>query len=311
MPKVLISDSMSNIAQKIFEKNNIQFDVKTGLSEEEIIKIIPEYDGMVVRSATKVTKNIISAAKKLKVIGRAGAGVDNIDVPTAKKNNMIVMNTPGGNSNATAEHAFALIMSVLRKIPFANQTTHKAQWEKKNIKGTELSKKTLGIVGFGNVGVRLSYLVKGFNMEILVSSKSLESRKKDYPHVKNVSFDELISKSDIISFHCKTAADGKPMITKEHYKKIKPTAYIINAARGNIVDEKDLNEALNENLIAGAAVDVFSKEPAKENVLFNNPKVILTPHIAASTTEASMVVAEMAANQISDFLLKGTKINTV
>jgi len=311
MPKVLISDSMSNIAQKTFEKNNIQFDVKTGLSEEEIIKIIPEYDGMVVRSATKVTKNIISAAKKLKVIGRAGAGVDNIDVLTAKKNNMIVMNTPGGNSNATAEHAFALIMSVLRKIPFANQTTHKAQWEKKNIKGTELSKKTLGIVGFGNVGVRLSYLVKGFNMEILVSSKSLESRKKDYPHVKNVSFDELISKSDIISFHCKAAADGKPMITKEHYKKIKPTAYIINAARGNIVDEKDLNEALNENLIAGAAVDVFSKEPAKENILFNNPKVILTPHIAASTTEASIVVAEMAANQISDFLLKGTKINTV
>jgi len=311
MPKVLISDSMSNIAQKIFEKNNIQFDVKTGLSEEEIIKIIPEYDGMVVRSATKVTKNIISAAKKLKVIGRAGAGVDNIDVPTAKKNNMIVMNTPGGNSNATAEHAFALIMSVLRKIPFANQATHKAQWEKKNIKGTELSKKILGIVGFGNVGVRLSYLVKGFNMEILVSSKSLKSRKKDYPHVKNVSFDELISKSDIISFHCKAAADGKPMITKEHYKKIKPTAYIINAARGNIVDEKDLNEALDENLIAGAAVDVFSKEPAKENILFNNPKVILTPHIAASTTEASIVVAEMAANQISNFLLKGTKINTV
>ena len=311
MLKVLISDSMSNIAQKIFEKNNIQFDVKTGLSEEEIIKIIPEYDGMVVRSATKVTKRIIEAAKNLKVIGRAGAGVDNIDLSSAKEKNMIVMNTPGGNANATAEHAFALIMSVLRKIPFANQTTHKAQWEKKNIKGTELSKKTLGIVGFGNVGVRLSYLVKGFNMEILVSSKSLESRKKDYPHVKNVSFDELISKSDIISFHCKAAADGKPMITKEHYKKIKPTAYIINAARGNIVDEKDLNEALNENLIAGAAVDVFSKEPAKENILFNNPKVILTPHIAASTTEASIVVAEMAANQISDFLLKGTKINTV
>ena len=302
---------MSKVAQKIFEKNKISVDVKTGLSEEEIIKIIPEYDGMVVRSATKVTKNIILAGKKLKVIARAGAGVDNIDIPTAKEKNMIVMNTPGGNSNATAEHAFALIMSVLRKIPFANQTTHKAQWEKKNIKGTELSKKTLGIVGFGNVGVRLSNLVKGFNMEILVNSKSLESRKKDYPHVKNVSFDELISKSDIISFHCKAAADGKPMITKEHYKKIKPTAYIINAARGNIVDEKDLNEALNKNLIAGAAVDVFSKEPAKENILFNNPKVILTPHIAASTTEASIVVAEMAANQISDFLLKGTKINTV
>ncbi len=283
MPKVLISDSMSSVAQKIFEKNNISVDVKTGLSEEEIIKIIPDYDGMVVRSATKVTKNIMEAAKNLKVIGRAGAGVDNIDVPTAKEKNMIVMNTPGGNANATAEHTFALIMSVLRKIPFANETTHKGKWGKKNIKGTELSKKTLGIVGFGNVGVRLSNLVKGFDMKILVHSKSLESRKSEYPHVE----------------------------TKNHFKKMKPTSYIINAARGNIVDENDLNDALNENLIAGAAVDVFSKEPASENILFNNPKAVLTPHVAASTTEASIVVAEMVANQIADFLLNGVKKNTV
>jgi len=311
MPKVLISDSMSNVAQKIFEKNKISVDVKIGLSEEEIIKIISEYDGMVVRSATKVTKKIILAGKKLKAIARAGAGVDNIDVPTAKENNMIVMNTPGGNSNATAEHAFALIMSLLRKIPFSNETTHKGKWEKKNIKGTELSKKTLGIIGFGNVGARLSNLVKGFDMNILVNSKSLESRKKDYPHVKNVSFDELISSSDIISFHCKATKDGKPLITKDHYKKMKPTSYIVNTARGNIVDEKDLNDALNENLISGAALDVYSKEPASENILFNNSKVILTPHIAASTKEASIIVAEMAANQISNFLLKGTKINTV
>jgi len=309
--KILISDAMSNVAQKIFEKQKISVDVKTGLSEEEIVKIIPEYDGMVVRSATKVTKNIILAAKKLKVIARAGAGVDNIDVPAAKENNMLVMNTPGGNTNATAEHALALIMSALRKIPYANDTTHKGKWEKKNIKGTELSKKTLGIVGFGNVGIRLSNLVKGFGVNILVSSKSLESRKKDFPHVKNVSFDELISTSDIISFHCKAPLDGKPLISKEHYKKMKPTAVIINTARGNIVDENDLNAALNENLIAGAALDVYSKEPAKENILFNNPKAILTPHVAASTAEASIVVAEMAANQISDFLLKGTKINTV
>ena len=311
MFKVLISDVMSNVAQKVFEKNKISVDVKTGLSEEEIIKIIPEYDGMVVRSATKVTKNIIESAKKLKVIARAGAGVDNIDVTVAKQKNILVMNTPGGNTNATAEHTLTLIMTLLRKIPYANETTHRGKWEKKNIKGTELAKKTLGIVGFGNVGERLSNLVKGFEVNILVNSKSLESRKKHFPYVKNVSFDELISKSDIISFHCKASTDGKPLINKDHFKKMKPSTFIINTARGNIVDEKDLNTALNENLIAGAALDVFSKEPAKENILFNNPKVTLTPHIAASTKEASIVVAEMAANQISNFLLNGTKLNTV
>ena len=311
MPKVLISDSMSDVAQKIFEKNKISVDVKIGLSEEEIIKIIHEYDGMVVRSATKVTKKIILAGKKLKAIARAGAGVDNIDISAAKEKDVIVMNTPGGNSNATAELTLTLIMSLLRKIPFSNETTHKGKWEKINIKGIELSNKTLGIVGFGNVGVRLSYLVKGFDMNILVNSKSLKSRKKDYPHVKDVSFDELISNSDIISFHCKATKDGKPLITKDHYKKMKPTAYIVNVARGNIVDEKDLNNALNENLISGAALDVYSIEPAKENILFNNPKAVLTPHIAASTKEASIIVAEMAAKQISNFLLEGTKINTV
>ena len=311
MFKVLISDSMSTVAQKIFEKYNIETEIKTGLSEEEIINIISEYDALIVRSATKVTKNIINVGKKLKVIGRAGAGVDNIDVIAAKEKNVLVMNTPGGNTNATAEHTLALILSLLRKVPYSNDTTHKGKWEKKNIKGTELSNKTLGIVGFGNVAIRLSNLVKGFDMNILTYSKSLASRQEKFPDIKNVSFDELITTSDIISFHCKATPDGKPLINKEHYKKMKPTTVIINAARGNIVDENDLNNALNNNLIAGAAIDVYSKEPAKENILFNNPKVILTPHIAASTTEASIVVAEMIANQICKFLLKGVKINTV
>jgi len=297
MFKVLISDSMSTVAQKIFEKYNIETEIKTGLSEEEIINIISAYEALIVRSATKVTKNIIKAGKKLKVIGRAGAGVDNIDVVTAKEKNILVMNTPGGNTNATAEHTLALILSLLRKVPYSNDTTHKGKWEKKNIKGSELSNKTLGIIGFGNVAIRLSNLVKGFDMNILTYSKSLASRQEKFPDIKNVSFDELITTSDIISFHCKATPDGKPLINKEHYKKMKPTTVIINAARGNIVDENDLNNALNNNLIAGAAIDVYSKEPAKENILFNNPKVILTPHIAASTTEASIVVAEMIANQ--------------
>ena len=311
MFKVLISDSMSTVAQEIFKKQNIETEIKTALSEKEIINIISEYEALIVRSATKVTKNIIIAGKKLKVIGRAGAGVDNIDVVTAKEKNILVMNTPGGNTNATAEHTLALILSLLRKVPYSNDTTHKGKWEKKNIKGSELSNKTLGIVGFGNVAIRLSNLVKGFNMNILAYSKSLSSRQEEFPDIKNVSFDELITTSDIISFHCKATPDGKPLINKEHYKKMKPTTVIINAARGNIVDENDLNNALNNNLIAGAAIDVYSKEPAKKNILFNNPKVILTPHIAASTAEAQVIVAEMIANQISNFLLKGTKINTI
>ena len=311
MFKVLISDSMSTVAQKIFEKYNIETEIKTGLSEEEIINIISAYEALIVRSATKVTKNIIKAGKKLKVIGRAGAGVDNIDVVTAKEKNILVMNTPGGNTNATAEHTLALILSLLRKVPYSNDTTHKGKWEKKNIKGSELSNKTLGIIGFGNVAIRLSNLVKGFDMNILTYSKSLASRQEKFPDIKNVSFDELITTSDIISFHCKATPDGKPLINKEHYKKMKPTTVIINAARGNIVDENDLNIALNNNIIAGAALDVYSKEPAKENILFNNPKVILTPHIAASTAEAQIIVAEMIANQICNFLLKGVKINTV
>ena len=236
MFKVLISDAMSNVAEQIFEERNISVDVITNLSEDELIKIIPEYDGLLVRSATKVSKNILAAATKLKAIARAGAGVDNIDLVTAKENGVVVMNTPGGNTNATAEHAFALIMAALRKIPFADETTHRGEWQKKAIKGNELSKKTLGIVGFGNVGVRLSNLVKGFDVNVLVYSKSLESRQADFPHVKNVSFDELISTSDIISFHCKVAADGKPLLSQEHYAMIKPSALIINAARGNIVD---------------------------------------------------------------------------
>jgi len=311
MFKVLISDSMSTVAQEIFKKQNIETEIKTGLSEKEIINIISEYEALIVRSATKVTKNIIIAGKKLKVIGRAGAGVDNIDVVTAKEKNILVMNTPGGNTNATAEHTLALILSLLRKVPYSNDTTHKGKWEKKNIKGSELSNKTLGIVGFGNVAIRLSNLVKGFNMNILAYSKSLASRKEEFPDIKNVSFDELITTSDIISFHCKAPPDGKPLINKEHYKKMKPTTVIINTARGNIVEENDLNNALNNNMIAGAALDVYSKEPAKENILFNNPKVILTPHIAASTAEAQIIVAEMIANQICNFLLKGVKINTV
>ena len=311
MPKVLISDSMSNVAQKIFEKNNISVDVKTGLSEEEIVKIIPEYDGMVVRSATKVTKKIIEAAKNLKVIGRAGAGVDNIDVSTAKEKNMIVMNTPGGNANATAEHTLSLLMSIYRNIPQANEGTHKGLWEKKKFKGLELRGKKLGIIGFGNVGVRFSEIAISLGMDVSVFSNSFNSRKGDYPNIKSIDFNALIEESDIISFHCKPPKDGKPIVKYNELKKMKKNTVLINTARGNLIDELDLKSALDNNIIKGAALDVFSKEPAKENILFGTKNLILTPHIAASTEEAQIVVAEQIAKQISDYFNKGEIINSV
>ena len=302
---------MNEIVQKIFKKNNIEFDVKTNLSEKEIISIIANYDALVVRSATKVTKNIIYAGKNLKIIGRAGAGVDNIDLNSAKEKNIIVMNTPGGNTNATAEHTLALILSLIRKIPYSNNTTHEGKWEKKNIKGIELSNKTFGIIGLGNVSIRLIELLKGFKMNIQVYSKSLEKRHKEFPSIKNIQLEKLLSTSDIISIHSKASSDGKPLINYNDLKKMKSSALIINTARGNIINEQDLNSALNENLISGAAIDVFSKEPANNNILFNNPKVIVTPHIAASTKEAQIIVAEMIANQISSFFINKEIINKV
>ena len=302
---------MSKVAEKIFEENAINVDIKIGLNEDELIKIIPYYNALIVRSSTKVTKKIIEAGKQLKVIGRAGAGVDNIDIESAKKNNIIVMNTPGGNSNATAEHTLALILSLLRKIPFSNNSTHEGKWEKKIIKGNELSHKTIGIVGFGNVSSRLIELLNGFNVKILISSKSFNNRKINYTNVSYTSFNDLLSKSDIISFHCNSNADGTPLINSNQLKKMKNTCYLINTSRGNIINENDLNDALNKNVIAGAAIDVFSEEPAKNNILFNNPKIICTPHIAASTIESQIKVAEMISNQVCNYLLKNEKVNTV
>ena len=302
---------MDTIAKEILSKNNIHVDEKVGLSENELADIINEYDALIVRSATKVTKKIIISGKNLKVIGRAGAGVDNIDINEAKKNNILVMNTPGGNSVATAEHTLALLLSLLRKIPYSNNTTHQGKWEKKSIKGRELSGKTVGIIGFGNVAVKFYELIKGFNTNVLLCSKSFEDRKKDFPEIQNTTFEEILLNSDIITFHCKSPSNNKPLITINEIKKMKPNAVLINTARGNIINENDLNQSLNDNLISGAAIDVFSNEPAKDNILFNNPKVILTPHIAASTYEAQIKVAEMISNQISDYLLENKIINTV
>ena len=311
MPKILISDNLSNLAKEVFFKNNIEVDTITNLNSEELKKIIKNYDGLVVRSATKATDAIISAGINLKVIGRAGAGVDNIDLISAKKNNVIVMNTPGGNTNATAEHTLSLLMSLYRNIPEANFGTHKGLWEKKKFKGLELKGKKIGIIGFGNVGVRLSELAIALGMSVSIFSKSFSSRKIDYPNINSVSFDDLISESDIISFHCKPPSDGMPIIALKEIKLMKKNCVLLNTARGGLIDENDLKLALDSNMIRGAALDVFSNEPAKESILFGTANLILTPHIAASTDEAQLVVAEQIAVQISNYFNNGEIKNSV
>ena len=311
MPKVLISDSLSNLAKEEFEKNNIEVDVNTELSSSELQEIIKKYDGLVVRSATKATKEIIEAGDKLKIIGRAGAGVDNIDLIAAKKKNIVVMNTPGGNTNATAEHTISLLLSLYKSIPKANNSTHKGLWEKKKFKGLELKGKKIGLIGFGNVAERVAEIANGFYMEVFVFSKSFESRKNNFLDIKSLTLEEMLSICDVISFHCKTPKDGNPIINISELKKMKKNAVIINTARGNLVNEIDLKTALNESIIKGAALDVYSEEPAKNNVLFGVKNLILTPHIAASTEEAQLVVAQQIAEQISEFFKTGKITNSV
>ncbi len=311
MPRVLISDSLDNIASEILKKNNISVDTKTNLPPEELKKIIDNYDGLIIRSATKVRKDLIDSLSNLKIIGRAGAGVDNVDVEAAKNKNIIVMNTPGGNTNATAEHTIGLIFALLRKITIANVTTHKGLWEKKKLKGNEIKGKKIGIVGFGNVGKRVAEISNVLGMHVSIFSSYFKTIKDSYPEYNSCSIDEIIKDSDIISFHCKPNKDGNPIMNKNHLSLMKKNCIIINTARGNLVDEDDLKNALEKKEIKGAALDVFKNEPLEESGFYNLDNIILTPHIAASTDEAQIVVAEMVANQFVEFFNNNKIINSV
>ncbi len=311
MPRVLISDSLDNIASEILINNNISVDTKTNLSPEELKKIIDNYDGLIIRSATKVRKDLINSLSNLKIIGRAGAGVDNIDVEAAKNKNIIVMNTPGGNTNATAEHTISLIFALQRKITVANETTHKGLWEKKKLKGNEIKGKRIGIVGFGNVGKRVAEISNVLGMHVSILSSYFKTIKDSYPDYNSCSIDEIIKDSDIISFHCKPNKDGNPIMNKNHLSLMKKNCIIINTARGNLVDEDDLKNALQKKEIKGAALDVFKNEPLEESGFYNLDNIILTPHIAASTEEAQIVVAEMVANQFVEFFNNNKITNSV
>ena len=302
---------MDSIAEKILSSNNIDVDVKTDFTVEELIAKIPLYDGLIVRSATKVTKKIIDNAKNLKIIGRAGAGVDNIDLISAKEKKILVMNTPGGNTNATAEHTLALLLSLSRKISKADTSTHKGEWAKKNLKGNEIKGKTIGIIGFGNVGRRFAEMCKALGLKVLIVSKSFNNVKDEYPDYDSCDLNAALEQADIISFHCKPNFDGSSVISSKELNLMKNTALIINTARGNLVSEVDLCEAIKENKIGGAAIDVFETEPATNNALFGLENILLTPHIAASTSEAQVIVAEMVANQFVEYFLNNKVINEV
>ena len=311
MLKVLISDKMSSKAAEVFRSNGIEVDEITGLSKDELLEIIGNYDGLAIRSSTKVTEKILKAAPNLKVVGRAGIGVDNIDIPVATAQGTVVMNTPFGNSITTAEHAIAMLMALARQIPEANQSTQKGLWEKSRFMGVEVTGKTLGIIGCGNIGSITASRAQGLKMKVAGFDPYLSQERADDLGIKKVEMKELLKISDFISLHTPLTSSTRGIVNKAALEKMKDGVRIINCARGGLVDEKDLKEALLSGKVAGAAMDVFSEEPARENTLFGVPNFIATPHLGASTTEAQVNVAVQVAEQMSDYLLTGAVSNAL
>jgi len=311
MPKVLISDELSQNAVDIFQQRGIDVDVNTGLSEDELIAIIGDYDGLAVRSATKATEKVLAAAKKLKVIGRAGIGVDNIDVNAATQRGIVVMNTPFGNSITTAEHAIAMIMALARELPAANASTQAGKWEKKRFMGVEVSGKTLGLIGAGNIGSIVASRAQGLKMRVISYDPFLSPERAQDMGIEKVELDELYARSDFITLHVPLTDTTRNLIDKSAFAKMKKGVYIVNCARGGIIVEEDLRNALDSGQVAGAGLDVFATEPARENILFGRDDVICTPHLGAATTEAQEKVALQVAEQMADYLLTGAVINAL
>ncbi len=311
MVKVLISDKMSDLAEENFRNRNIHVDVKTGLNPEELIAIIGDYDGLAVRSSTKVTPEILKAAKNLKVIGRAGIGVDNIDIKESTKSGVVVMNTPFGNAITTAEHTIALMFSLARRIPAASQSTHAGKWEKTKFMGRELFGKTLGIIGCGNIGSIVADRAMGLKMKVIAFDPFLTEDRAIEIGVKKVELDELLGNADFITMHVPLNDKTRGILNAETIAKAKKGVNIINCARGGLIDEKALKDALDTGHVAGAALDVFEVEPATENALFGHKNVVCTPHLGASTEEAQVNVAVQVADQLSDYLLNGAVTNAI
>jgi D-3-phosphoglycerate dehydrogenase len=313
MPKVLISDALSPAAVQIFKDRGIEVDFQPNLGKDKdkLAEIIGGFDGLAIRSATKVTPKILEKAKNLKVIGRAGIGVDNVDIPAATANGIIVMNTPFGNSITTAEHAITLMLALARQIPEADRSTQAGKWEKNKFMGVEITGKTLGIIGCGNIGSIVADRALGLRMKVIAYDPFLSPERAVDIGVEKVELDDLFKRSDFITLHTPLTEKTRNIIDAKALAKMKPSVRIINCARGGLVDEAALRAALDANKVAGAAFDVFVTEPATENVLFGHPNVVSTPHLGAATSEAQENVALQVAEQMSDYLLRGAISNAV
>ena len=312
-PKVLISDKLSPAAVQIFKDRGIDVDFQPDLGKDKakLLEVIGNYDGLAIRSATKATEKIIAAADNLKVIGRAGIGVDNVDIPAASKKGIIVMNTPFGTSITTAEHAISMMMAVARQIPEANASTHAGKWEKSRFMGVELTGKTLGVIGAGNIGSIVIDRAQGLKMKVVAYDPFLSEERATDIGVEKVELEELLTRSDFITMHVPLTDQTRNILSRENIAKLKKGVRIVNCARGGLVDEEALAEALKDGHVAGAAFDVFAVEPATESPLFNLPNVVVTPHLGAATTEAQENVALQVAEQMSDYLLTGAVQNAL
>jgi D-3-phosphoglycerate dehydrogenase / 2-oxoglutarate reductase len=313
MPKVLISDALSPAAVQIFKDRGIEVDFQPALGKdkEKLAAVVGNYDGLAIRSATKVTSKVLEQARNLKVIGRAGIGVDNVDIPAATARGIIVMNTPFGNSITTAEHAISLMLALARQIPEADASTRAGKWEKNKFMGVEIFGKTLGVIGCGNIGSIVADRALGLRMKVVAFDPFLSKERADDLGVEKVEVDELFRRADFITLHTPLTDKTRNIISAQAIKTMKKGVRIINCARGGLVDEAALYDALKSKQVAGAAFDVFVTEPATENPLFGLPNVVCTPHLGASTSEAQENVALQIAEQMSDYLLRGAITNAI
>ncbi|MCG8566205.1 MAG: phosphoglycerate dehydrogenase, partial [Desulfobacterales bacterium] len=310
--KVLISEVLDQAGIDIFQaREGLTVDVKTGLSTEELLSIIGDYDALVIRGETRVSERVLDAADNLKVIARAGAGLNNVDIDAATQKGVAVMNTPGGSNTTTAEHAIAMMMALSRNIPQGTASLKAGRWEKKEFQGREMANKTLGIVGFGNIGSITAKLAKGLNMKVIVADPNISSKHIEKEGYEYVSLEDLFGRSDYISLHVPKLDSTIDLLDADAFEAMKPGVMLINCARGGIVNEAALHEALTSEHVAGAALDVFSTEPPGEHPLLDLDSVIATPHLGASTREAQTHVAVAAARQVIAYLFDGTVINAV